>query len=68
MERTILWHSKHILVRNFELRHQVLLSRWSCFFNVMQVFPHEVVEIKDEKSGAQFKINAQRLSITMMEM
>lgn len=64
-ELTKLWHDKHILVRHFELGYQVLLcnsrvrpfmeklkSKWSDPFIAVHVFPHGVVEIKDERTSA----------------
>lgn len=63
-ERTKLWYGKHILAQSFKSSHQILLYnsrprfipeklkfRWSRPFIKCQVFPHGVIEIKDENSG-----------------
>ncbi|XP_054813505.1 uncharacterized protein LOC129314162 [Prosopis cineraria] len=38
-----------------------LKSRWSGPFKVISVAPYGAVEVKDEKSGDQFRVNGQRL-------
>ena len=69
-EKTKAWHDKHIVRKEFEPSHQVLLfnswlklfpsklkSKWSSPFTVVQVFPCKGVEIMHPEKG-QFKINA----------
>ncbi|XP_031280658.1 uncharacterized protein LOC116139127 [Pistacia vera] len=72
-EKTKMWHDKHIVKKNFEVGHKILLynsrlrlfpgklkSRWSKPFIVTQVHPYGVVEIFHEQKGT-FKVNGQRL-------
>ncbi|KAL5850223.1 hypothetical protein ACOSQ4_008236 [Xanthoceras sorbifolium] len=74
-ERTKRWHDKHIVRREFEVGQKVLLfnsrlrlflgklkSRWSGPFEIMKVYPHEAVDIKNP-SGETFKVNGQRLKL-----
>ncbi|XP_012472422.1 uncharacterized protein LOC105789594 [Gossypium raimondii] len=73
-ERTKSWHDKRIMLRQLEPRQQVLLFnsrlkllpgklkfRGSGPFEVAQVYPHGVVNIKDLKMGVTFKVNGQCL-------
>jgi hypothetical protein len=73
-EKTKAWHDKHIRRKTFEPNQKVLLfnsrlklfpgklmSRWSGPYEVVHVYPHGAVEIKDLKLGNQFKVNGQRL-------
>lgn len=63
-EMTKLYYDKHNLTRQFESGNQVLLynsrlklflkklkSRWFGSFNVVHVFPHGTVEIKDKRTS-----------------
>ena len=72
-EKTKAWHDKHIVRKEFEPSHQVLLfnsrlklfacklkSKWPGPFIVVQVFPYGGVEIMHPEKG-QFKVNAHRL-------
>ncbi|XP_016747373.1 uncharacterized protein [Gossypium hirsutum] len=74
-EKTKRWHDKKILPRPFELRQLVLLfnsrlnffpgklkSRWSGPFDIVHVYPHKAVEVKDGKTGFNFKVNGQLLN------
>ncbi|XP_040955942.1 uncharacterized protein [Gossypium hirsutum] len=73
-EKTKRWHDKKILPRQFELGQQVLSfnsmlklfpsklkSHWSGPFEIMHVYPHGAVEVKDGEIGFNFKVNGQRL-------
>lgn len=68
------FHDKHILRKTFEPRQKVLLFnsrlklfpgklrlRWTGPFEVVHVFPHGAVEIKNVKTEEKFKVNGQRL-------
>ena len=73
-EKTKRWHDKHIQPRVFEEGQRVLLfnsrlkifpgklkSRWSGPFMVIKVYPYGAVDLRDEQSGREFKVNGQRL-------
>ena len=73
-DKTKAWHDKRIHPRNFEVGQQALLfnsrlklflgklkSRWSGPFRIAQIFPFGAVELEDEKSGRNFKVNGQRI-------
>ncbi|XP_062104399.1 uncharacterized protein LOC133815597 [Humulus lupulus] len=73
-EKTKRWHDKHIQPRVFEESQQVLLcnsllklfpsklkSRWSGPFLVVKVYPYGAVELREEDSKREFKVNGQRL-------
>ena len=73
-ERANLFHDKHILRKEFSPGVKVLLydsklhlfpgklrSRWTGPYIVSHVFPYDVIEIQDQRSGAKFKVNGQRL-------
>ncbi|PON59595.1 hypothetical protein PanWU01x14_158070, partial [Parasponia andersonii] len=73
-ERTKKWHDSKIQQRSYESGQQVLLfnsrlklfpgklkSRWSGPFKVTKVHPYGAVELLEENSGRQFKVNGQRL-------
>ncbi|KAA3483562.1 Pol polyprotein [Gossypium australe] len=66
------WHDKKILPRQFEPGQQVLLfnsklkllssklkSRWSSPFEIVHVYPHKAIKVKDGKTGFNFKVNDQ---------
>ncbi|KAJ9132691.1 hypothetical protein P3X46_033531 [Hevea brasiliensis] len=55
-EQTKRWHEKHILRRDLQLK-----SRWLGPFEVVQVCPYRVVEVK--KDDKNFKVNGQRLKV-----
>ena len=74
-ERTKRWHDKHIVRRELEVGQKVLLfnsrlrlfpgklkSRWSGPFEIVKVYPHGAVDIKN-LSGETFKVNGQRLKL-----
>ncbi|XP_039042246.1 uncharacterized protein LOC120181112 [Hibiscus syriacus] len=73
-EKTKKWHDQAILPRYFHIGQQVLLynsrlkliprkikSRWFGSFEVHQVYPHRVVDIKNLDDGIIFKVNGQHL-------
>ncbi|XP_016679293.1 uncharacterized protein [Gossypium hirsutum] len=73
-EKTKQWLDKIIIQRQFIAGQQVLLfnsriklhpgklrSRYSGPFEVLYVFPHGAVTIRDLSDGHQFKVNGQRL-------
>ena len=73
-EKTKRWHDKNIQARVFEKGQKVLLfnsrlklfpgnlkSRWSGPFTVIQVYPFGAVEVRDDQSGREFKVNGHRL-------
>ncbi|XP_062074969.1 uncharacterized protein LOC133778977 [Humulus lupulus] len=68
------WHDKHIHPRVFEEGQRVLLfnsrlklfpgklkSRWSGPFLVVKVYPYGAVELREEDSRREFKVNGQRI-------
>ena len=72
-ERTKKWHDKHILKREFCTGEKVLIynsrlrlfpgklkSRWTGPFEVTNVFPYGVLELK-KADGETFKVNGQRV-------
>ncbi|KAJ4703007.1 Pol polyprotein [Melia azedarach] len=73
-EETKCWHDKHIQQRVFEESQRVLLFnsrikifpsklklRWSGPFMVIKVYPYRAVDLRDEQSGREFKVNGHRL-------
>ncbi|KAK8945147.1 hypothetical protein KSP39_PZI008540 [Platanthera zijinensis] len=75
-DRVKKWHDLRLQKREFRSGQLVLLynsrlrlfpgklkSRWSGPFRVVEVFPHGVVTICNEKDGSTFKVNGQRLKI-----
>ncbi|XP_070005954.1 uncharacterized protein [Nicotiana sylvestris] len=73
-EKTKRWHDKHIQHRKFEPGQEVLLfnsrlklfpgklkSRWAGPFVVVNVTPHETVELRDINSSDTFLMNGQRV-------
>ncbi|XP_062080326.1 uncharacterized protein LOC133785082 [Humulus lupulus] len=73
-EKTKMWHDKHIQQKVFEEGQRVLLfnsrlklfpgnlkSRWSGPFLVVKAYPHGAVDLCEEGSGREFKVNGQRL-------
>ena len=75
-ERTKRWHDQAILPRHFHAVQQVLLfnsrlklfpgklkSRWSGPFEILHVYPHGAVDIKNLENGTIFNINGQCLKI-----
>ncbi|XP_062111537.1 uncharacterized protein LOC133823004 [Humulus lupulus] len=73
-EKTKRWHDQKIQARVFEKGQKVLLfnsrlklfsgklkSRWSGPFTVVQVYPFGAVEVREDQSGREFKVNGQRL-------
>ncbi|XP_062118899.1 uncharacterized protein LOC133832596 [Humulus lupulus] len=73
-EKTKSWHDQKIHAQVFEKGQNVLLfnlclnlfpgklkSRWSGPFTLMQVYPFGEVEVREDQSGREFKVNGQRL-------
>lgn len=73
-KKTKRWHDKHIQPKVFEEGHRVLLfnsrlklfpgklkSRWSGPFFVVKVYQYGAVDLREENSGREFKVNGQRL-------
>ncbi|CAL9009691.1 unnamed protein product [Prunus brigantina] len=73
-ERTKTFHDKAIQRKTFQIGQKVLLfnsrlrlfpgrlrSRWYGPFVVTNVFPHDAVEIQNDKTGNIFKVNGHRL-------
>ncbi|XP_062093861.1 uncharacterized protein LOC133799889 [Humulus lupulus] len=73
-EKTKRWHDRHIQPRVFEEGQRVLLfnsrlklfpgklkSRWSGLFLVVKEYPYGAVELREEGSKREFKVNGQRL-------
>ncbi|XP_062112718.1 uncharacterized protein LOC133823881 [Humulus lupulus] len=58
-EKTKRWHDKHIQPKVFE--EGKLKSRWSGPFLVVKVYPYGAVELREEGSIREFKVNCQRL-------
>ncbi|KAH9753175.1 Endonuclease [Citrus sinensis] len=73
-ERTKHWHDKHIQHRKFTPGQLVLLhntrlrlflgklkSRWCGPFKLLKSYPHGAVDLLDEKTGHEFKVNGYRI-------
>ena len=73
-ERTKHWHDKHIQHRQFTPSQSVLLyntrlrlflgklkSRWSGPFKLLKSYPHGDVDLLNEQTGHQFKVNGHRV-------
>ena len=73
-ERTKHWHDKHIQHRKLSPGQLVLLhntrlrlfsgklkSRWSKPSKLLRIYPHGVVDLLDEKTGQEFKVNGHRV-------
>ncbi|XP_062014106.1 uncharacterized protein LOC133730556 [Rosa rugosa] len=73
-ERSKLYHDKKLVKKEFHVGQLVLLydsrlklfpgklrSRWSGPFEVVQVFPHGAIEIKNLNNESTFKVNGHRL-------
>ncbi|KAH9697093.1 hypothetical protein KPL71_023468 [Citrus sinensis] len=73
-ERTKHWHDKHIQHRQFNPGQLVLLhntrlrlflgklkSRWSSPFKLLKSYPHGAVDLLDEQTGHEFKVNGHRV-------
>ncbi|KAA3470666.1 Retrovirus-related Pol polyprotein from transposon 17.6 [Gossypium australe] len=73
-EKTKQWHDNKILPRQFASGQKFMLfnsrlklflgklkSYWSGPFEIVDVYPHGAVEIKDGKTGSTFRVNGQRL-------
>jgi len=73
-ERTKHWHDKHIQHRQFNPGQLVLLhntrlrlfpgklkSRWSGPFKLLKFYPHGAVDLLDEQTGQEFKVNGHRV-------
>ncbi|KAL5546694.1 hypothetical protein UlMin_006381 [Ulmus minor] len=73
-EKTKQWHDKRIHPISFEEGQQVLLfnsrlklfpgklkSRWSGPFKLLKIHPFGAVDLLDEKTGYEFKVNGQRI-------
>ncbi|KAH9770207.1 hypothetical protein KPL71_012301 [Citrus sinensis] len=73
-EKTKHWHDKHIQHRKFIPGQLVLLhntrlrlfpgklkSRWSGPFKLLKSYPHGAVDLLDEQTGHEFKVNGHRI-------
>ncbi|KAH9651058.1 Endonuclease [Citrus sinensis] len=73
-ERTNHWHDKHIQHRKFTLGQLVLLhntrlklfsgklkSRWSGPFKLLKSYLHGAIDLLDEQTGHEFKVNGHRV-------
>ncbi|KAH9779814.1 hypothetical protein KPL71_007852 [Citrus sinensis] len=73
-ERTKHWHDKHIQHMQFNPGQLVLLhntrlrlfpgklkSRWSGPFKLLKSYPHGAVDLLDEQTGHEFKVNGHRV-------
>ncbi|KAH9649617.1 hypothetical protein KPL70_026044 [Citrus sinensis] len=73
-ERIKHWHDKHIQHRKFTPGQLVLLhntrlrlfpgnlkSRWSGPFKLLKSYPHGAVDLLDEQTGHEFKVNGHRV-------
>ncbi|XP_062103866.1 uncharacterized protein LOC133814983 [Humulus lupulus] len=73
-EKTKRWHDQKIQARVFEKGQQVLLfnsclklfpgklkSRWVRPLAVVNFYPFGAVEVRENQSGREFKVNGQRL-------
>ncbi|KAH9750406.1 hypothetical protein KPL71_013870 [Citrus sinensis] len=73
-ERTKHWHDKHIQHRKFTPGELVLLhntrlrlfpgklnSRWFGPFKLLKSYPHGAVDLLDEQTGHEFKVNGHRV-------
>jgi hypothetical protein len=75
-DKTKVWHDKNLKKKEFVPGNKVLLynsrlklfpgklrSRWSGPYDVVKVFPHGAVEVKNLQDGGTFKVNGQRLKL-----
>ncbi|KAL5560556.1 hypothetical protein UlMin_036767 [Ulmus minor] len=73
-EKTKAWHDKQIQKRELIPRQRVLLfnswlklfpgklkSRWSGPFKLIKIHPYGAIELLDERTGHEFKVNGQRV-------
>ncbi|XP_062074943.1 uncharacterized protein LOC133778948 [Humulus lupulus] len=73
-EKTKRWHDQKIQARVFEKGQKVLLfnsrlklfpgklkSHWSGPFTIVKVYPFGAVEVREDQSGREFKVNGHRL-------
>ena len=73
-ERTKHWHDKHIqhrklihgqLVLLYNTRLRLFLgklkARWFGPFKLLRIYPHGAVDLLDEKTGQEFKVNGHRV-------
>ena len=73
-ERIKHWHDKHIQHRKLSpgelmLLHNTMLrlfsgklkSQWSGPFKLLRIYPHGVVDLLDEKTPQEFKVNRHRV-------
>ena len=73
-EKTKVFHDKLIIRKSFSVGQKVLLnnirlylspgklrSRWFGSYEMVNVFPHGAIEIKDPSNNNSFKVNGQRL-------
>ncbi len=73
-QRTKVWHDKHILQKEFSIGEKVLLfqskvklfpgklrSRWTGPHEVVRVYLHGAVEVRDLTTRGIFKVNGYRL-------
>ena len=75
-DKTKVWHDKKLKKKEFVPGNKVLLynsrlklfpgklrSRWSGPYDIVQVFPHGAVEVKNLQDGGTFKVNGHRLKM-----
>ena len=86
-DKTKAWHDRKIQKRELIPGEKVLLfnsrlklfpgklkSRWSGPFKLIKVYPYGAVDLLDEKTGCEFKVNGQRVkqywgeSLAMMKI
>lgn len=73
-ERTKNWHDKNILRKDFKEGEQVLLfqsrmklfpgklrSRWTGPYTVVKVHPYGAIDLRDNATNHEFKVNGQRV-------
>ena len=73
-QRTKHWHDKHIQHMKFNPGQLILLhntrlrlflgklkSRWSGSFKLIKSYPHGAVDLLDEQTGHEFKVNGHRV-------
>ena len=75
-ERTKKWHGRKCLKKDLVEGQLVLLfnsrlklfpgklkSRWSGPFKLIKIYPHEAVDLLNEKTGQTFKVNGHRVKV-----
>ncbi|XP_050369150.1 uncharacterized protein LOC126787282 [Argentina anserina] len=78
-ERSKLYYDKKLMKKEFQEGQLVILYnsrlklfpvklriRWSGHFEVVQVFPHGAIEIKNTRDESTFKVNGHRLKLYLL--